>query len=201
MIAWLSGRLLRKTADSVVIDVGGVGYQLSVPLSASGGIPEPGGEIALHVHTHLREDSLSLYGFPTELEKEVFLLLMNVAGIGPKLALSVMSGLSVEDLLSAIRSGDDALLCSIPGIGKKTAARLCLELKDRVGTLAPGDRTGAPAGGAALADRLADAASALVNLGYRRQQAEEAVQKIDHARPGIRVEDLVREALSLLVKR
>jgi len=201
MIAWLRGAVQRKTADSVIIDVSGVGYLVSIPVSTLGAVPEPGEEISLHIHTHLREDSLSLFGFATELEKGLFQLLLGVSGIGPKLALSVLSGLSAQDLLAAIGSSDDAKLCSIPGIGKKTAARLCLELKDKVRQLVPEARLQPGAGASVLSGHLDDAVSALVNLGYKRPVAEDAVKKIDQGRPDLRIEDLIREALSTLMKR
>src|SRR5512146_3548070 len=132
MIASLSGKLRRKGTDYLVVDVSGVGYQVHVPLSTYCGIPEQGDNISLHIHTHLREDSLSLFGFLTESEKDMFLLLMGVSGIGPKLALAVLSSLSVADLSCAIGASDDAKLCAVPGIGKKTAARMVLELKDKM---------------------------------------------------------------------
>ncbi|NTW58803.1 MAG: Holliday junction branch migration protein RuvA [Nitrospirae bacterium] len=200
MIAWLRGSVQRKTADSVIIDVSGVGYLVTIPVSTLGSVPEPGNEISLHIHTHLREDSLSLFGFATELEKGLFQLLLGVSGIGPKLALSVLSGLAAPDLLAVIGSADDERLCAIPGIGKKTAARLCLELKDKVRQLAPAAQLQTGAGAPVLSGHLDDAVSALVNLGYKRSVAEDAVKKIDQGRPDLRIEDLIREALSMLMK-
>jgi Holliday junction DNA helicase RuvA len=201
MIAWLTGILQRKAADSVIINVAGVGYQVAVPVSTLNAIADPGEEVTLHIHTHVREDSLSLFGFSTELEKDVFLLLMGISGIGPKLALTVLSGLSVQDLVAAIRSSDDSRLCGIPGIGKKTAARMCLELKDKVRQLAPGESLRAPLPATATSGDRDDAVSALVNLGYKRPVSEDAVRTIQQGRPDIRIEDLVREALSILMKR
>ena len=201
MIAWLRGSVQRKTADSVIIDVSGVGYLVNIPVSTLGEVPEPGDQISLHIHTHLREDSLSLFGFATELEKELFQLLLGISGIGPKLALSVLSGLAAPDLLAAIGSSDDATLCAIPGIGKKTAARLCLELKDKVRQLAPEAQLRTGGGAPGLSGQLDDAVSALVNLGYKRPVAEDGVKKINQARPDLRLEDLIREALSVLMKR
>jgi Holliday junction DNA helicase RuvA len=200
MIAWLRGLVQRKSADSVIIDVSGVGYLVNIPVSTLGTVPEPGDEIGLHIHTHLREDALSLFGFATELEKDLFQLLLSVSGIGPKLALSVLSGLAAPDLLAAIGSSDDAKLRAIPGIGQKTAARLCLELKDKVRQLAP-EALQRGAGASVLSGHLEDAVSALVNLGYKRPVAEDAVKKIDQVRPDLRIEDLIREALSMLMKR
>jgi Holliday junction DNA helicase RuvA len=201
MIARLTGRLLHRTAEAVVIDVGGVGYEAAVPLSTSAALPEPGGDVTLHIHTHVREDALSLYAFATEIEKEAFRLLLGVSGIGPKLALSVLSGLSVNDLIAGIAAGDETKLSSIPGIGKKTAARLCLELKDKARVLAPGAAAAAPQAAAGKPENFGDAVSALVNLGYKRPPAEEAVQRAGRKLPGGRVEDLIREALADLAKR
>ena len=201
MIGWLTGKLQSKAADSVIINVGGVGYQVAVPVSTLNAIAGPGEEVTLHIHTHVREDSLSLYGFGTELEKDVFLLLMSISGIGPKLALTVLSGLSVQELVAAISSSDDSKLRGIPGIGKKTAARMCLELKDKVRLLAPDASLHAPVAPAASSGIWDDAVSALVNLGYKRPVAEEAVNKAQQGRPDVRIEELVREALSILMKR
>jgi Holliday junction DNA helicase RuvA len=200
MIAWLSGRLRRKTADAVIVDVGGVGYQAAIALSTFTTLPEPGETVDLHIHTHLREDSLSLYGFSTEPERDLFQLLLGVSGIGPKLALAVLSGLSTGDLAAAIRNGDDAKLRAIPGIGAKTAARLCLELKDKVRQLMPASE-GAARPSPAGSPQQEDAVSALVSLGYRRQQSEEAVHQVLRDRPGIRLEELIKQALGRLSAR
>ena len=199
MIASLTGRLKRKANDYLVIDVAGVGYQVQVPLSTYCSIPEIGDEVSLHIHTYVREDSLLLFGFLEEPEKEMFLLLMGVSGIGPKLALSVLSCLSVNDLCSAICSSDDSKLCTISGIGKKTAARMVLELKDKMKLLSL-DR---PEKGMmpAVSDDVADAISALVNLGYKKPLAEDVLKKIKQRKPGAAIEDLIREALSVLMKR
>jgi Holliday junction DNA helicase RuvA len=199
MIASLTGRLRRKSPDYLILDVSGVGYQVSVPLSTFCNIPEPGDEISLHIHTHLREDSLSLFGFLTESEKEMFLLLMGVSGIGPKLALAILSSLSVDDLSCALQAEDDSKLCAIPGIGKKTAARMVLELKDKMKLLLPA--TVIPAGSAVAVAEQDDVISALINLGYKRSQAEDAVKKVTQRRSDLPVEDLIREALAVLMKR
>lgn len=200
MIAWLSGRLRHKATDYLIIDVAGIGYQVSVPLSTYSGIPEDGEEISLHIHTHVREDSLSLFGFLTEAERDMFLLLLGVSGIGPKLAITILSSFSVQDLSRAIQTSDDSRLCTIPGIGKKSAARMVLELKDKIKLVAPAIPS--PLSGPALAaHNNEDVISALVNLGYKRPQAEEIVRKISHARPDFGVEELIRESLQLLMKR
>jgi Holliday junction DNA helicase RuvA len=199
MIAWLSGRLRNKATDHLIIDVAGVGYQVSVPLSTYCGIPDNGEDVSLHIHTHLREDSLSLFGFLTEAEKNMFLLLLGVSGIGPKLALAILSSLSVQDLSQAIQASDDSRLCTIPGIGKKTAARMVLELKDKMKLIMPMIPAPSPLSDTAnVSDDIKDVILALVNLGYKKPQAEEAVKKIGHGRSGITVEELIREALSLL---
>jgi Holliday junction DNA helicase RuvA len=199
MIAFLTGRLRRKASDYLVIDVSGVGYQVQVPLSTYCRIPEIGDEVCLHIHTYVREDSLLLFGFLDESEKELFLLLTGVSGIGPKLALSVLSSLSVDDLCAAIASSDDSKLCTISGIGRKTAARMVLELKDKTKYLA---RDSHEKGMMSVrADEVEDAVSALVNLGYRKPLAEDVLKKIRQRNPGSAIEDLIREALSVLMKK
>jgi Holliday junction DNA helicase RuvA len=200
MIASITGRLRRKATDYLVVDVAGVGYQVQVPLSTYYGIPDEGEEVSLHIHTHLREDSLSLFGFLTQEEKDMFLLLIGVSGIGPKLALAILSSLPVADLSSAIQSADDSKLYAIPGIGKKTAARMVLELKDKITLMMP-VMAAPPSTAAVLSDDCEDVIAALVNLGYKKPQAEEAVRKIRNGRPGLTIEELIREALSVLMRR
>ncbi len=197
MIASLTGKIARKAADYLVIDVNGVGYQVHVPLSTFCSIPDPGGTVSLHIHTHLREDSLSLFGFLSESEKDMFLLLMSVSGIGPKLALAVLSSLPVSDLCCALTAGNDAALCAIPGIGKKTAARMVLELKEKIPAVT--GPAGHPGGEQPLLHD--DVVSALVNLGYKKPQAEDAVRKVRQQMPGLSVEALIREVLSFLMRR
>ncbi len=200
MIASLSGKLTRKGTDYLIVETAGIGYQVQVPLSTYCGVPEPGENVRLHIHTHLREDSLSLFGFLTEAEREMFQLLMGVSGIGPKLALAVLSSLSVQDLSCAIQDSDDSRLCGIPGIGRKTAARMVLELKDKIKQLIPA-YSPARSSAAAGAGNADDVISALVNLGYKKPLAEETVRKIVNGRPGLAVEELVRESLSILLKQ
>ena len=132
MIASIRGRLRRKGTDYLIVDVAGIGYQVQVPLSTYYGIPDDGEEVSLHIYTHMREDSLSLFGFLTQEEKDMFLLLIGVSGIGTKIALSILSSLSVLDISHAIQASDDSRLRTIPGIGIKTAARMVLELKDKI---------------------------------------------------------------------
>ena len=173
MIAHLRGRILEKQPTRVIVEAGGVGYDVAVPLSTFYGLGEPGAEVALRVHTHVREDALALYGFATALELDLFDRLISISGIGPKLALAVLSGIEPPDLVGAIERGDVARLTAIPGVGKKTSERIVLELKDRLPrtrvTEAAGDAT--PAGASVRDDLL----SALVNLGYHRPLAEKAV--------------------------
>ena len=175
MIAHLRGRISEKYPNRIVVDVNGVGYDVAVPLSTFYGLGEPGGDIALRIHTHVREDALALYGFATALEQNLFERLIGISGIGPKLALAVMSGIEPLDLVRAIERGDLARLTAIPGVGKKTAERIVLELKDRL------PRAPAAAGPTDSGEREApalrdDLLSALINLGYHRPLAEKAVE-------------------------
>ncbi len=198
MIAHVSGRLLHKSTESVVVDVGGVGYEVFIPLSTFYKLPELNGPISLKVHTHVREDAIQLYGFLTLEEKEAFQLLIGVSGVGPKLARNILSGIPVSDLISAIGSSDKARLCSIPGIGAKSAERLILELKDKVKNLPKADSKTEPS-----KDSLSnDVVSALDNLGYKSSQAEEAVKKAkEKIGSPFEFEELFKEALKLLAKK
>lgn len=200
MIASITGKITRKSTDYLIVDVSGLGYQVHVPLSTYYHVPDTGHPVTLHIHTHVREDALSLFGFLTPSEKEMFLLLMSVSGIGPKLALAVLSSMTVSDLACAIQTGDDSKLCSIPGIGKKTAGRLVLELKKKVSQLVPQDTPSD--GGSSVTQRdLEDALSALVNLGFRKPLAELTLEEIRKRRAGLSVEGLIREALNVLMKK
>lgn len=195
MIAHLRGRLLDKQPNRIVLDVSGVGYDISVPLSTFYGLGDAGTDIALRIHTHVREDALALYGFATPLEQELFERLIGVGGIGPKLALAVLSGIEPPELIRAIERGDLARLTAIPGVGKKTAERIVLELRDRLPrvTRAATDAGGAPA-------LREDLLSALINLGYHRPLAEKAVESAVAARPGGDFEGTLRQALRELAK-
>jgi len=183
----------------LIVEVSGVGYQVYVPLSTYYSIPDDGGDVSLHIHTHVREDALSLFGFSTEAEKSMFLLLVGVSGIGPKLALAVLSSLSVQDLSLAIQASDDSKLRTIPGIGKKTAARMVLELQDKMKLMGPFESLDHQS--ASGAGDVEDAVSALVNLGYKKPLAEEALKKVGRGRSGLTVEALIKEALGVLMKR
>ena len=191
MIAHLRGQLLEKHPNRVIVDVQGIGYDVHVPLSTFYEMAEPGGAIALRIHTHVREDQLALYGFATPVELAMFERLIAVSGIGPKLALAVLSGIETRELVGAIQRNDLARLTAIPGVGKKTAERICVELRDRLPKAI--EAAGAPASPAdALRD---DLASALVNLGYHRQAIDKAIDKVMPASGDARFEDLLRSAL------
>ena len=175
MIAFLRGRVLDKQPHRLIVDVAGVGYEVHVPLSTFYEVGDQGTEVSLRVYTHVREEALHLYGFLSDLERQVFERLIGISGIGPKLAIAVLSGMDSREVVTAIQRGDVARLTGIPGIGKKTAERIVLELKDRLMQLASPAIAGAvPA--ASTDDRLrADLLSALQNLGYHRQQVERAI--------------------------
>jgi Holliday junction DNA helicase RuvA len=201
MIAFLTGRLAWKAPTHLTLDVQGVGYEVFIPLSTYYALPEVDAVTALHIHTHLRDDAIQLFGFLSQAEKDSFLLLTTVSGIGPKLALSVLSSLSIPDLLAAVRSGDLDKLATVPGIGKKSAGRIALELKDKVDKipslgLPPATHEPAPAGGP-----FEDAFSALVNLGYRPQDAKEALKRVStNGRGPFVLKDLIREGLKELAR-
>jgi len=195
MIARLSGTVLEKQATRLIVDVGGVGYEVHVPLSTFYHLPDAGAAVALRVHTHVREDAIVLFGFATALEQQLFELLIATSGIGPKLALAVLSGIDPADLVRAVQSADVARLTRIPGIGRKTAERISLELKDRLKQQWAVEAATATGGAAAEAELRADLLSALVNLGYHRALAEKAVDGA-LAAPGDRAfERLLKDAL------
>jgi Holliday junction DNA helicase RuvA len=197
MIGRLAGRLARKTPQGVLVDVGGVGYQVSIPLSTFYQLPEEGGAVALEISTQVREDAIQLFGFATPREKELFGLLIAVSKIGPKLATAILSGLPVDDLCAAIAAGDVARLSTIPGGGAKTAERMALELRGQVQPPAHLAAPGAPALSGAERQSVEDAVAALAGLGYRPRDAEKAVARV--ARDGERhLEGLIRKALNLL---
>ena len=190
MIGRLEGKLAEKTPEAVLVDANGVGYDVRIPLSTFLELPDEGKIVRFRVHTYVREDQLQLFGFLSEQERSLFRLFLSVSGVGPRLALALLSGLPVARVVQAIRQGDLAALRGIPGVGNKTAERILVELRDKVGRL-EGLEPPTPAGEAEEAT-----VSALVNLGYSRGQAEKAVsvalEQLDDA-PAI--EDLIREAL------
>lgn len=199
MIASIAGVLISKSPNVIIVDVHGVGYQVFIPLSTFYRLPELSKPITLHTYTHVREDALQLYGFFTQEEKAVFLLLLGISGIGPKLAINILSGLPLAEFVAAVRQGDELKLSSIPGVGAKTAARLALELKEKIQGVVPmeawvGDRSKAQD-----SKKMEDAVSALVNLGYKTPQAKEAVKKVLMASDGdLSVESLIKETLRML---
>jgi Holliday junction DNA helicase RuvA len=191
VIARLAGTVLEKHPNRLIVDVNGVGYEVLVPLSTFYGLGDAGAPVALRVHTHVREDVIALYGFASELEQDLFERLIAISGIGPKLALAVLSGIDPAELVRAIRSQDVARLTRIPGVGKKTAERIGLELKDRLPQAAAA--SGEPVAGAD--DIKADLLSALTNLGYNRAVAEKAADSALKKTPQAGFEDLLREIL------
>lgn len=194
MIGHLEGVLLHLAPDRVLLDVRGVGYEVLIPLSTYYELQRAEGPVALHVSTQVREDSITLFGFWTEGEKRLFLKLIAVSGIGPKLAQAVLSGLSVDDLAQALTRGDSATLNRIPGVGKKTAARMIVELKDKVGDLTT--TPASPHAAASLADD--DLLLALLNLGYKRTLAQQAVDRVQREMPEAPLADRLRGSLKLL---
>jgi Holliday junction DNA helicase RuvA len=194
VIARLKGTLAEKAPNRLTVEVGGVGYDVLVPLSTFYGIGEPGADVALRIHTHVREDVIALYGFATALEQDLFERLISISGIGPKLALAVLSGIDPGDLVRAIRTQDVARLTRIPGVGKKTAERIGLELKDRLPLATPS--AAGHADGAAPGDDLrSDLLSALTNLGYKGQVAEKAVDAAIKKAPDATFEHVLRDIL------
>ena len=174
MIAWLRGRLVEKYPHRVIVDVQGVGYDVQVPLSTFYGLGEPGAEVIFRVHTHVREDALALFGFATTVELQLFELLIGISGIGPRLALAVLSGIEPSELVRAVRQGDMGRLTGIPGVGKKTAERMGLELKDRLPSSFESESEPSVESGG---DMKVDLRSALANLGYHRPVAERAIDR------------------------
>ena len=176
MIAHISGRLAQKIPGEVVVDVNGIGYQIFIPLNVFYGLPEIGGAVSLQVYTHVREDALQLFGFHDAAEKQIFMLLTGVSGIGPKLAVNILSGISADQLTGALKEGNQARLVGIPGVGKKLAERMIVELKDKFITLP----TEAASEKATDGDTelMQDAVSALINLGYRKIEAEKNVHAV-----------------------
>ena len=198
MIAQVRGRLVRKEPQEAVVDVGGVGYRVAIPLSTFYRIGEAGDEVTLLTHTHVREDTLALFGFLTPGERALFERLIAISGVGPKLALSILSGIEAPDLVSALRTSDVTRLTRIPGVGKKTAERLVLELKDKVQDLAA---LGEPAPTGPAAATKEDLVSALVHLGYSRPEAERGVDRALKENGEGRFEDLLRRTLRALSGR
>src|SRR5262245_33806566 len=203
MIAFLRGRVLDKQPNRIILDVNGVGYDVQIPLSTFYEVGEEGTEVSLRIYTHVREDTLQLYGFISDVERQVFELLIGISGIGPKLAISILSGMDSRELIVAVQRADVARLTAIPGIGKKTAERIVLELKDRLSQLAAPAVVGTPA--VSAGDRLrTDLLSALENLGYHRQQVERVITSVttasDASAADVTFEQALRNALRELMR-
>jgi len=194
----LRGKLAEKRPNAVLVDVGGVGYVVAVSLSTYAGLGELHSEVTLLIHTHVREDALALYGFISAREKQLFEMLLSASGVGPSLALKILSGMSVEELVPAIRGSDLGRLTKIPGVGRKTAERMVVELKDRLEAMGAETMIKPAARAAGVTDVEADAVSALVNLGYEGRAAEEAVAAGKRLAGVSDLEKLLRAALNAL---
>jgi holliday junction DNA helicase RuvA len=206
MIAHLSGTLLSKQATAVILDVGGVGYEVTIPLSTFYDLEDLGSQVKLRIYTHVREDALQLYGFKTVRERELFLKLISVSGIGPRLGITLLSGMSADEMIASIRTNNLARLTLIPGIGRKTAERLVIELRDKVAALSSpeleedlGAKPATPLEPTADSVRE-DALSALINLGYQRSAAEKAIGSVLAESEEISVESVLRGSLRKLAK-
>lgn len=186
MIASLRGKLIYKQPYNIIIEVGGVGYSINVPLNTLSALPEEGKDIFIYVYTHVRQDTLQLYGFLSNDEKKIFVALLGISGIGPKMALNILSGIPYDKLLHAIEKEDIALLCKIPGLGKKTAHRLILELKEKI-----------PSTVETFNKLFEDTLSALINLGYKKSVAKESLEKA-YKKGFDNIEDLLKESLKYL---
>jgi holliday junction DNA helicase RuvA len=198
MIAHLRGTLLEKHPNLVIVDTGGVGYEVTIPVSAYSSLPETGTEVQLHIHTHVREDALMLFGFVSAADKALFEKLITVSGIGPKLAVTTLGGLTAPDLAAAIREGSVEQLVRIPGVGKKTAERMVLELRDKLDLLPGIARAAAASAKSAFNTTEEDVISALANFGVARAGAEAAVVKARSAAEGNDFDGLFRRALKLV---
>jgi Holliday junction DNA helicase RuvA len=206
MIAHLSGTLLSKQATSVIIDVGGVGYEVTIPLSTFYELEDPGSPVQLRIYTHVREDALQLFGFKTARERELFLRLISVSGIGPKLGITLLSGMSADEMIASIRTNNLARLTLIPGVGRKTAERLVVELREKVAALSSPEleeELGAKPEVREIPTEegvRADALSALLNLGYQRSGAEKAIDGALSEGGDISVESVLRRSLKKLAR-
>jgi Holliday junction DNA helicase RuvA len=206
MIAHLSGTLLSKQATSVIIDVGGVGYEVTIPLSTFYELTDLNSIVQLRIYTHVREDALQLFGFKTARERELFMRLISVSGIGPKLGITLLSGMSADEMIASIRSNNLARLTLIPGVGRKTAERLVVELRDKIASLSTaeaeeelGGEPGLPAAPNEEAIR-SDSLSALLNLGYQKSAAEKAITAALGETGDVSVEAILRRSLKRLAK-
>ena len=201
MIAHLRGRLLSKRPNRVILEAAGVGYEVFIPVSTFYAMGDVATEVSLQVYSYVRQESFSLYGFRTEQEKNLFEKLLSVSGVGPKLAITILSGLEIEELIPALRNGEVAKLVHVPGVGRKTAERLVLELKDKLADLVP-ERTGRQQAPVAKPETVEeDVLSALINLGYPRPAAENALQEVLGQGVDGDFEELLRGSLRLLARK
>lgn len=205
MIAYLSGKLYSKQANTIIVDVGGVGYEVTIPLSTFYELGEEGADVQLHIYTLVREDAFQLFGFRTTRERELYLKLISVQGIGAKSGISMLSGMSADEIVTAIRTDNLARLTSIPGVGKKTAERMVVELRDKLNDFTAQSTQEKLAMGAKASELPADAVfddalSALVNLGYQRNAAEKALNQAVKEGTEMSVQKLLRKSLQLLAK-
>jgi len=206
MIAHLNGTLLSKQATSVIVDVGGVGYEVTIPLSTFYDLEDAGSVVQLRIYTHVREDTLQLFGFKTIRERELFLKIISVSGIGPKLGITLLSGMSADDLIASIRSNDLARLTLIPGVGRKTAERLVIELREKVTALTSAQLEEELSAKAAVSGEQSqdsvrsDSLSALLNLGYQRSSAEKAIDNAIAEGGDVTVESVLRRVLRKLAR-
>jgi Holliday junction DNA helicase RuvA len=200
MIAFLSGKLLEKHVNTVIVDVGGVGYEVTIPLSTFYELGDAGSNIELRIYTHVREDAIQLFGFKTARERDLYLKLISVQGIGAKSGIAMLSGMNSDEIIAAIRANDLVRLTAIPGVGRKTAERLVMELRDKVVDLAAA--AGAMSSSSVLpADTVFDdALSALINLGYQRAAAERALKQASQDGDEVSVQKLLRRSLQVLAK-
>ncbi|MEZ5308709.1 MAG: Holliday junction branch migration protein RuvA [Pyrinomonadaceae bacterium] len=202
MISYLAGKILEKDSNTVIVDVGGVGYEVTVPLTTYFELGETGDAVALRIFTYVREDTLQLFGFATKREKEIYLKLISVQGIGAKSGVAMLSGMNADEIVFALRTGDVARLTSIPGVGKKTAERMVIELRDKIDALEPVEVS--QNGGVAVSggdnEILDDALSALLNLGYQEKLAKNALNQAVSEGSEINVQKLLRRALQILAK-
>ena len=201
MIASLTGKLIEKDANSAVIDVNGVGYEVVIPLSTFYLLGDEGSEVSLRIYTYVREDTLQLFGFSSKAERELFLKLIAVSGIGPKLAVAMLSGMGPDEIVGAIRAENLASITSIPGVGRKTAERMVIELRDKIGEFSAQAAAAAAGTGSAEsgdADVFEDALSALVNLGYKQKAAERELRKAVGEGTEMSVQKLLKRSLQLL---
>ena len=193
MIAHLRGKLISKHPNQAIVEAAGVGYEVNISIPTFSALPSLGAEVALFIHTHVREDALSLFGFLRGDEKQLFEKLISVSGIGPRLAITILSGMPADAMIAAIKGNSIASLTRIPGIGKKTAERMVLELRDKL------EGFGVPAAAAAVSPVEEDVISALINLGYQRPLAEKALGRLGNS-PGESFDGLFRKALAVLAK-